>query len=188
MGVSVFSWLPIPEEQTISSAKRTSYNNLYGEAPPEMPGYLFQASGQVMGSCSGILKGKHSLAEVYKRVGKSAVCNAVFASKTGNKKRVTCSATWLQNWLNSDVARFTTGVRTCLLTNKVARCFFRGWYKRATSLFNSFCKTICIFFVARFTILRGLPRTLLWLWNWDKYTSWFGYLFIFKRRWCIYSN
>ena len=26
-------------------------------------------------------------------------------------------------------------------------------------------------FVARFTILRGLPRTLLWLWNWDKYTS-----------------
>ena len=123
MGVSVFSWLPIPEEQTISSAKRKSYNNLYGEAPPEMPGYLFQASGQVMGSCSGILKSKHSLAEVYKRVGKS-VCNAVFASKTGNKKRVTCSATWLQNWLNSDVARFTTGIRTCLLTNKVARCFF----------------------------------------------------------------
>ena len=86
-------------------------------------GTFFQASGQVMGSCSGILKGKHSLAEVYKRVGKS-VCNAVFASKTGNKKRVTCSATWLQNWLNSDVARFTTGIRTCLLANKVARCFF----------------------------------------------------------------
>ena len=78
MGVTVFSWLPLPEEQTISSAKRKSYNNLYGEAPREMPGYLFQASGQVMGSCSGILNGKHSLAEVYKRVGKS-VCNAVFA-------------------------------------------------------------------------------------------------------------
>ena len=75
---SVFSWLPIPEEQTISFTKRKSYDNLYGAAPPEMPGYLFQASDQVMGSCSGILKGKHSLAEVYKGVGKS-VCHAVFA-------------------------------------------------------------------------------------------------------------
>ena len=47
--------------------------------------------------------------------------------KRATKKRVTCSATWPQNWLNSDVARFTTGVRTCLLTNKVARAeFFVG--------------------------------------------------------------
>ena len=28
--------------------------------------------------------------------------------KTGNKKRAICFATWLQNELNSDVARFTT--------------------------------------------------------------------------------
>ena len=38
----------------------------------------------------------------------------------GNEKRATCFATLLQNELNSDVARFTTHVRTC----KVASFFF----------------------------------------------------------------
>ena len=45
-------------------------------------------------------------------------------SKTGNKKRATCFATLLQNDMNTDVARFTTRIRTCLATNKVARLFF----------------------------------------------------------------
>ena len=45
-------------------------------------------------------------------------------SKTGNKKRATCFATLLQNEMNTDVARFTTRIRTCLATNKVARLFF----------------------------------------------------------------
>ena len=47
-------------------------------------------------------------------------------SKTGNKKRATGFATLLQNEMNTDVARFTTRIRTCLATNKVARLFFVG--------------------------------------------------------------
>ena len=41
-------------------------------------------------------------------------------SKTDNKKLATCFATFLQKELNSDVARFTTNIQTCLATNKVA--------------------------------------------------------------------
>ena len=47
-------------------------------------------------------------------------------SKTGNKKRATCFETLQQNEMNADVARFTTRIRTCLATNKVARLFFVG--------------------------------------------------------------
>lgn len=50
-------------------------------------------------------------------------------SKTGNKTRAacTCFAMLLQDELNSDVARFSLHVKTCLATNKGARCFLRGW-------------------------------------------------------------
>ena len=49
--------------------------------------------------------------------------------KTGNKKPVTSFAILLKNELNSDVARFTNHLRTCLATNQAARIFFtvRGW-------------------------------------------------------------
>ena len=47
-------------------------------------------------------------------------------SKTGNKKRATGFATLLQNEMNTDVVCFTTRIRTCLATNKVARLFFVG--------------------------------------------------------------
>ena len=46
-------------------------------------------------------------------------------------------ATLQQNELNSDVARFTTHVRTCLATNMTPSIFF-VMINRATSLFNSF--------------------------------------------------
>ena len=45
-------------------------------------------------------------------------------SKAGNRERATCSATLLQNELNSDVPRFATCVQTCFATNKVVRVFF----------------------------------------------------------------
>ena len=51
-------------------------------------------------------------------------------SKTGNKKRATCFATLLQNEMNTDVARFTTRIRTCLATN------FSWVVKLATAIFN----------------------------------------------------
>ena len=45
-------------------------------------------------------------------------------------KRATKTCNWLltllQNELNSDVARFSTHVQTCLATNSVARIFFAG--------------------------------------------------------------
>ena len=44
----------------------------------------------------------------------------------GNKKHATCLATLLQNELNSDVARFTNHVQTCLATNQVVKKFKRG--------------------------------------------------------------
>ena len=47
--------------------------------------------------------------------------------------------TLLQNELNSDIARFTNRVRTCLKTKKDLRIFFLEMGKRATSLFNLFC-------------------------------------------------
>ena len=45
------------------------------------------------------------------------------------------------NKLNSDVARFTIIVRTCLTTKRL-QVFFRGPLKRATSLLNSFCSNV----------------------------------------------
>ena len=39
------------------------------------------------------------------------------------KERATCFKTLLQNELDRDVSRFTTDVRTCLVTNEVARFF-----------------------------------------------------------------
>ena len=52
-----------------------------------------------------------------------------------------CFATLQQNELNSDVARFTTHVRTCIATN-MAPSFFFVMINRATSLFNSFAATL----------------------------------------------
>ena len=54
--------------------------------------------------------------------------------KRRNKKRATCFATFLQNELNSDVARYTTHIKPVLQQIRVV--------KRATSLFNSFCSNV----------------------------------------------
>ena len=54
-------------------------------------------------------------------------------------KRATKTCNWfltlLQNELNSDVARFTAHVRTCLATNSVARIFFAGVKRRKVEHF-----------------------------------------------------
>ena len=52
--------------------------------------------------------------------------NILSDSKTGNKKRTIFFTTLLQNKWNSDFARFTAHVLSCLAT-KLA--FFRGWQK-----------------------------------------------------------
>jgi len=57
----------------------------------------------------------------------------------GNKKHATWIATLLQNELNSDVARLTTNVRTCLAKNNIAS-FFSWVVERATSPSYSFCR------------------------------------------------
>ena len=75
-------------------------------------------------------------------------------SKTGNKKRATCFATLLQNEMNTDVARFTTRIRTCLATNKVARLFFVGGKTR-----NSHIRLVlqqCCTFLLLFSVLPHL--------------------------------
>ena len=55
-------------------------------------------------------------------------------SKAGNRQRATCSATLLQNELNSDVPRFATCVQTCFATNKVVRVFFVGGKRRKIAI------------------------------------------------------
>ena len=73
---------------------------------------------------------------------------------TGNKKGAICFATWLQNELNSDVARFTTHENNpCNLISCKAGSNIGGKTRNiAIQLgLQQFCKTSCTFFVARFT-------------------------------------
>ena len=74
--------------------------------------------------------------------------------KTGNKKREICFATWLQNELNSDIARFTTHEnKPCnLISCKTGSNMGGKMRKIAIQLgLQQCCKTSCTFFVARFT-------------------------------------
>ena len=74
--------------------------------------------------------------------------------KTGNKKRAICFATWLQNELNSDVARFTTYENKPynLISCKTGSNMGVKTRNIATQLgLQQCCKTSCTFFVARFT-------------------------------------
>ena len=74
--------------------------------------------------------------------------------KTGNKKRAICFATWLQNELNGDVARFTTHEnKPCnLISCKTGSNMGGKTHNIAIQLgLQQCCKTSCTFFVARFT-------------------------------------
>ena len=84
-------------------------------------------------------------------------------SETGNKKRATRFATLLQNELNTDVARLTTHVRTCLATNKVARFVFVAGKTRSIAIqlvLQQCCKNSCPFFVAFFVVPLTAPPPL----------------------------
>ena len=64
-------------------------------------------------------------------------------------------ATLLQNELNSQVARFTTHIRTCPASNKVARFFFLVGKMPAIAvqlILQQCCKTSRMSFVARVTV------------------------------------
>ena len=73
-----------------------------------------------------------------------------------NEKTCNLSCNVAANELNSDVARFTTHVQTCLATNQVVD---RWVVKRATSLFNSFCsdvaKQVACFLLPVFAYLKS---------------------------------
>ena len=74
--------------------------------------------------------------------------------KTGNKKRAICFTTWLQNELNSDVARFTTYENKPynLISCKTGSNMGVKTRNIATQLgLQQCCKTSCTFLVARFT-------------------------------------
>ena len=75
--------------------------------------------------------------------------------KTGrNKKRAICFATWLQNELNSDVARFTTHENKPynLISCKTGSNMGGKTRNIAIQLgLQQCCKTSCTFFVACFT-------------------------------------
>ena len=75
--------------------------------------------------------------------------------KTGNEKRK-IFATWLQNELNSDVARFTTHEnKPCNLISCKTGSNIGGKTRNITIQLGlkQCCKTSCTFFVARFTTL-----------------------------------
>ena len=76
-------------------------------------------------------------------------------SKTGSKKRATCFVTFLENELNSDVARCT--IHAVTKNQQIRLQGFISWVvKRATSLFNSFCgkvvKKVASFLFTRLTV------------------------------------
>ena len=74
--------------------------------------------------------------------------------KTGNKKRAICFTTWLQNELNSDVARFTTYENKPynLISCKTGSNMGVKTRNIATQLgLQQCCKTSCTFLVTRFT-------------------------------------
>ena len=74
--------------------------------------------------------------------------------KTGNKKRSICFATWLQNELNSDVARFTTHENKPCILISCKRGSNMGGKTRNIAIqlgLQQCCKTSCTYFVARFT-------------------------------------
>ena len=60
--------------------------------------------------------------------------------KRRNKKRATCFATFLQNELNSVVARYTTHIKPVL--QQIRLLTGLNLVKRATSLFNPFCSNV----------------------------------------------
>ena len=74
--------------------------------------------------------------------------------KTGNKKRAICFATWLQNELNSDVARFTThenkpcNLISCKTGSNIGH--MPGHNVAIQLSLQQSCKTSCTCFVARF--------------------------------------
>ena len=75
--------------------------------------------------------------------------------KTGNKKHTTCVATLLQNEMKSDVARFTTHVRTCQQPDLVQDRSDEGGKKRNVVfqlVLQQCCKANCMFFVACFPV------------------------------------
>ena len=82
-------------------------------------------------------------------------------SETGNKKRATCFATLLQNEMNTDVARFTTRIRTCLARNKAARLFFVGG-KRRNSHIRLVLQQCCTFLLSLSVLphLKSVNRLL----------------------------
>ena len=74
--------------------------------------------------------------------------------KTGNKKRAICFTAWLQNELNSDVARFTTYENKPynLISCKTGSNMGVKTRNIATQLgLQQCCKTSCTFLVTRFT-------------------------------------
>ena len=71
--------------------------------------------------------------------------------KTGNKKRAICFATWLQNELNSGVARFTTHENKPFNVISCKTGSDMGGKPRNITIQLGCCKTRCTFFVARFT-------------------------------------
>ena len=69
--------------------------------------------------------------------------------KRAAKKRATCFKILLQNELNSDNARFTTQVRTCLAATKIARFHFADGKTRNVAIqlvLKQSRKTSCTFF------------------------------------------
>ena len=77
-------------------------------------------------------------------------CATLSCSKTVNKKSATRFARFLQNELITDVARFTTHVRTGLATIQVARFVFLGGKTRSASIAIQLVFQQCSKKVARF--------------------------------------
>ena len=78
-----------------------------------------------------------------------------YAGKTGNKGRVTCLATLLQNELNSDIARFTTHIKPVLQQIRLLTGLNMGGKTRNIAIqlvLQQCCKKSCTFFVVRFSV------------------------------------
>ena len=95
-------------------------------------------------------------------------------------------ATFLQNVLKSDVARFTTRVQTCLAANKVAWILTSDWIKLRRShairrIYVTCCKTGLSWPVKRATWTDSVARSIATLYFLHNYTA----CFVARQVWFV---
>ena len=131
-----------------------SLEDFLTDPPPPSSSYLFKTDSTI-NSVYKLWKLPHSRSRILPKFTTYFISSRY--GKTGYKKRATSFAILLQKEVNSDVARFTTHVRTFLGR-------FVSWVKirniAIQLVLRQCCKTACTFVVARFTVPLRLLHSI----------------------------